>query len=255
MKMSTGLLASLFCLPLCVSTALAAVTIEGTRVIHDAAHGSDVTIKTRNNGERPALVQVWIDDGQGDMRPEDIRVPFRMTPVEPRLIQPQQGQAYRVTFAPRPGDPAIATDRESVYYFNLLDIPPKPIVAQGSNLLQFAVRTRIKLFYRPAELPGKPTDAGPALRWTATNAGAPHLHIHNPSPYHVSLVRIALADGSELPADMVAPFGSLDVRLPATVQPPSTLTYAWLDDYGAQREKRAEVELTVDSGAMPPTRP
>ncbi len=44
-----------------------------------------------------------------------------------------------------------AKDRESVFWFNVLEVPPKPDAAKATNqsLLQLAFRTRIKLFYRP----------------------------------------------------------------------------------------------------------
>ena len=47
------LLASLAALP-----APAAVTLQGTRVIHDLSTGRDVTVKASNVGELPALTQV-----------------------------------------------------------------------------------------------------------------------------------------------------------------------------------------------------
>ena len=43
--------------------ASAAVTLQGTRIVHDAQKGRDVTIKASNTGGQPAMTQVWIDDG------------------------------------------------------------------------------------------------------------------------------------------------------------------------------------------------
>lgn len=43
----------------------------------------------------------------------------------------------------------LAQDKESLYYFNLREIPPK---TDKANTLQIALQTRIKLFYRPAGL-------------------------------------------------------------------------------------------------------
>lgn len=230
-----------------ISPASAAVVVDGTRVVLDARRGNDVTVTARNNGNVPALVQVWIDAGDAGRSPDDIRTPFQLTPVEPRLIQDQQSQAYRLTYAPHPADPALASDRESLFYFNLLDIPPKPREAQGSNLLQFAVRSRMKLFFRPAGLPGQPAAAAAGLRWSTAPDGAPQLRVHNPSPYHVTLTRISLADGKELAAEMVAPFGTLHVALPDTDTRPATISYAWLDDHGAEREAKAHARPADDT--------
>ncbi|WP_285316731.1 fimbrial biogenesis chaperone [Stenotrophomonas maltophilia group sp. Smal35] len=229
------------CVLLVATTALpasAAVTLQGTRIVHDMSKGRDVTLKASNSGERPAMTQVWIDDGDSQSRPEQVRTPFRLTPSEPRLLQAQQGQAYRITYAPRPSEAPLPTDRESVFYFNLLDIPPKPADAAGKNLLQFAVRTRVKLFHRPAGLPGNARDAAGQLQWRAQAGG---LQVSNPSAYHVTLSTLSLPDGSKVDVDMIAPGAQVNLPLPAGAVMPTTLKFQWLDDYGTPRDAEAAV--------------
>ncbi len=83
----------------------------------------------------------------------------------------------------------LPKDRESVFWFNVLEVPPKPDADKVANqsLLQLAFRTRIKLFYRPEGLNGLPSDAPAALKWSwATSAGKTALRVANPTPYHVS---------------------------------------------------------------------
>lgn len=207
-------------------------------MIHDASQGRDTTVKATNSGDAVAMTQVWIDDGDSRARPEHVAVPFRLTPAEPRLLQPKQGQAYRITYAPRPSEAPLPGDRESLFYFNLLDIPPKPSDAAGKNLLQFAVRTRIKLFYRPAGLPGAARDAAAALQWTATGGA---LQVRNPSAYHVTLSTLTLADGRTLDVDMIAPGAQVALPLPDGATAPTQVTFQWLDDYGTPREQKAAV--------------
>lgn len=62
----------------------------------------------------------------------------------------------------------LPKDRESVFWFNVLEVPPKPDAATVANqsLLQLAFRTRIKLFYRPEALKGNPSEAPLALKWS-----------------------------------------------------------------------------------------
>lgn len=224
---------------LACQTATAAVVLEGTRIIHDAGKGRDVTLKAVNSGERVALTQAWIDAGDSQARPEDVRTPFRITPSAPRLLQPQDGQAWRITYAPRPSDAPLPQDRESLFYFNLLDIPPKPTDAQGGNLLQFAVRTRIKLFHRPAALQGGPEEAPIQLVWQGMDGA---LEVFNPSAYHVTLDSVTVADGVRLQADMVPPGGRISLPAPPAQGTPSTVSFTWLDDYGAIREATAIVQ-------------
>ncbi len=233
MTWTTALLAGALALP-----ASAAVTLQGTRIVHDAGQGRDVTVKATNGGEQAAMVQVWIDDGDSHARPENVRTPFRLTPAEPRLLQAHQGQAYRVTYAPRPSEQPLPTDRESVFYFNLLDIPPKPSDAAGKNLLQFAVRTRVKLFHRPAGLPGSAREAAGQLQWRAEGNA---LQVSNPSAYHVTLSTLTLPDGRTLEVDMIAPGGQAVLPLPAGAAVPATVTFQWLDDYGTPRDAEAKV--------------
>jgi len=233
MTWTTALLAGALALP-----ASAAVTLQGTRIVHDAAQGRDVTVKATNGGEQAAMVQVWIDDGDSHARPENVRTPFRLTPAEPRLLQAHQGQAYRVTYAPRPSEQPLPTDRESVFYFNLLDIPPKPSDAAGKNLLQFAVRTRVKLFHRPAGLPGSAREAAGQLQWRAEGNA---LQVSNPSAYHVTLSTLTLPDGRTLEVDMIAPGGQAVLPLPDGAAVPATVTFKWLDDYGTPRDAEAKV--------------
>jgi len=233
MTWMTALLAGALALP-----ASAAVTLQGTRIVHDAAQGRDVTVRATNGGDQAAMVQVWIDDGDSHARPENVRTPFRLTPADPRLLQAHQGQAYRVTYAPRPSEAPLPTDRESVFYFNLLDIPPKPADAAGKNLLQFAVRTRVKLFHRPAGLPGNARDAAGQLQWRA-QGGA--LQVNNPSAYHVTISTLTLPDGRKVEADMIAPGAEVRLPLPSGAAMPSSVTFQWLDDYGTPRDAEAAV--------------
>ncbi len=43
----------------------------------------------------------------------------------------------------------LPTNKESIFYLNILDIPPNSPEDEGKNALKFAMQNRIKLFYRP----------------------------------------------------------------------------------------------------------
>ncbi|HYQ22422.1 fimbrial biogenesis chaperone [Stenotrophomonas sp.] len=216
-------------------TASAAVTLQGTRVVYDGSKGA-VTVNASNRGEKVALVQVWLDDGDASAKAGSQKLPFVLTPTT-RRIEEGHSQAFRLTYSPMAGA-ALPADRESMLYFNLLDIPPKPEQTEGRNLLQFAVRTRVKLFYRPAGLPGHARDAAAALRW-CTDGQA--LHLHNPSAYHVTISKLTLPDGGTVEADVIAPGARATLPLPAGSMAPAQLAFQWLDDYGAAREQQVTV--------------
>ncbi len=215
--------------------ASAAVTLQGTRVIYDGSKGA-VTVNANNRGENVALAQVWLDDGDASAKAGSQKLPFVLTPTT-RRIDAGHAQAFRLTYAPMAGA-ALPADRESLLYFNLLDIPPKPENAEGKNLLQFAVRTRVKLFYRPVGLPGHARDAAAALEWRV-EGGA--LQLRNPSAYHVTLANLVLPDGKTIEVDMVPPGERISLPVPKGATVPATLKFQWLDDYGTSRDAEAKI--------------
>ncbi|HDS1299934.1 MULTISPECIES: fimbria/pilus periplasmic chaperone [Stenotrophomonas maltophilia group] len=214
----------------------AAVTLQGTRVVYDGAKGA-VTVTASNRGQKVALAQVWLDDGDIHAKAGSQKVPFVVTPTT-RRIDAGRSQAYRLTYAPMAGT-ALPQERESLLYFNLLDIPPKPEAMEGRNVLQFAMRTRVKLFYRPAGLTGHARDAANALVWSRDGDA---LQVHNPSAYHVTFSRVTLPDGRAVEADMVAPGMQLRLPLPEGAAVPASLSFQWLDDYGTPRDAQARVQ-------------
>jgi chaperone protein EcpD len=137
-----------------MGAAQASVTIGGTRVIYPLDQ-REVTVKLENDSKNPSLVQVWMDDGNADSKPGEAKVPFAITPPIFRM-DPRKSQMLRVIFS---GDTTLPLDRESVYWLNVLDIPPKAEQKADMNSLQFAFRTCIKMFVRPPKLPGSPDEA------------------------------------------------------------------------------------------------
>lgn len=222
--------------------ASAGVVVGGTRVVFNEG-SKEQTIQITNQGKVPAMVQSWIDDGDANARPRTIRVPFVLTPPLTRL-EPGQGQTLRLTYLPMPDKP-MAADRATVYYLNVLEIPPAPEESQGKNTLQLAVRTRIKLFFRPKALQGAPRDAASRLTWRL-GGDAEHLHIDvtNPTSYYVSINEASLHDGSATkePA-MIPPHASVRMEVgtgkPGTQADSGKVSFQWIDDYGAMVDASA----------------
>jgi chaperone protein EcpD len=193
------------------AAALGSVTIAGTRVIFPAQN-RETSIRLTNAGDKPALVQVWIDHGDAKDKPESLKVPFTVTPPLTR-IEPTKGQVLRVIYT---GEP-LPADRESIFYFNMLEVPPKQNKVADGNTIQFAVRTRIKFFYRPQGLVGTSEDAVKQLKWSLVHDGG-HIAVKvtNKAPYYVSLGKIeAVAAGHahESGSGLVPPFGSAQFPL------------------------------------------
>ena len=216
--------------------AQAGIVINGTRVIYPAER-REVTLQLNNTGEHPALVQSWIDSGKTDSQPASEKAPFVILPPVAR-VDAGRSQTLRIMYGGAP----LATDRETLYWLNVLDIPPELDGAQSKNYLQFAVRSRLKFFFRPKGLKGDPAKAASQLTWQLDKARGV-LRVENPTPYHVTLDRIQLA-GQPLPSGMVKPFAHLELSLPAKATPelPATLQFANINDYGAAQSHQIRLK-------------
>ena len=219
-----------------MSQAHASVVITGTRVIYPADQ-REVSVKLNNNGSEPALVQSWIDDGDADAKAKQKPMPFTLLPPVARL-DPGKGQTLRLMYTQDP----LPKDRESVFFLNVLEIPPRPSTEmQDQNLLQMAFRSRIKIFFRPLGLPGNPNEAPSQVTWQVvkTDGGQGFaLKGENPTAYHVNLADAAAAfDGTTFRSDggMIPPLGSQLFPLPEMKSLPAgapDVSFNAIDDYG-----------------------
>jgi len=213
----------------------ASVQISTTRVIYRAAE-KDVSVQVTNPGKYPVLLQSWIDNGNPDSKPENIHSPFVLTPPLSR-VNADSGQTLRLAFI---GD-ALPTDRESLYWLNVLEIPP--VADKVSNQIQVAFRSRIKVFYRPTGLGDKEAlTAAKALRWQAKGK---QLTLSNPTPFYISLLAITFQDNGKkitVPVEMIAPKSESSIEIPgsAAVGKLSNVTVNYINDYGAVTSQSLE---------------
>lgn len=216
--------------------ATASVTVSGTRVIYNSAE-KEISVRLTNNGKKPVLVQSWIDSGDENAAPDRIDVPFTLTPPINR-VNGEKGQTLRISYT---GSQPLAADRESVYWLNVMEIPA--VNETQANRLQIALRTRIKLFYRPAALADreKASKAAEQIVWSRSNGA---LLARNDSPYFVSLASVTVsAQGKTHSVDgkMIPPKGQVsfsDSKLPALTQG-AVIRYEYINDWGAVRQKES----------------
>ncbi|VWD08385.1 fimbria-related chaperone [Burkholderia lata] len=222
----------------CATLAQAALLLNGTRVIFPE-RARDVTVRMENSGTQPVLAQSWIDDGRADVPPEQMRTPFVVAPALVR-VEAGRGAVLRITNM----QASLPSDRESVFWLNVLEVPT--VQQDADNQLRFAFRTRIKLFYRPSALENDVDMAQDALVWRASadaqRAGGQRitLEVSNPTPYYVSFGMVeAEVDGTfvEAGGGMVAPFGTQRFPLPRVFTQSHrarTVRYMAIDDYGGR---------------------
>jgi chaperone protein EcpD len=209
----------------------------------------EVTINIRNPGLAPSLVQAWLDAGDPRAKPGDAKVPFVLTPPLFRL-DPTKVQSLRLVYTHDP----LPADRESLFWLNVLDIPPRAAASSDSpNQLELAFKHRMKLFFRPAGLAGSAADASAKLTWKLLSKDGKLVGIQasNPSPYHVSLIKVIPTLGGQpvlVQADMVDPFASRSFDLTDPVAAPNgavALEYWFVNDYGGN------VKATASASTAP----
>lgn len=223
----------------CGSSASAALNLMQTRLVYEGG-SREVSLMVQNPGPDAALLQAWVDGGDERQGPAEASAPFLVVPPLVRL-GPDRGQALRVLGA----DPSqLPQDRESLFWLNVLGLPPKASASQGS--VQFAYRTRIKLLYRPVGLRGTVAESVGRLHWRARAGG---LSVTNPGPFHISLSEVLLdAGGRRLAwqaAGVIPPYGSLHIPLAGAEQAGRAGRLRWIDDDGSYRE---QVFLLVPKG-------
>ncbi|AEW73469.1 MULTISPECIES: fimbria/pilus periplasmic chaperone [Enterobacter] len=218
--LSAFLLCSTMLLPQLASAE--GIVLGGTRLVYPM-DAKQVTLSVRNSSkENSYLVQSWAENSQGVKSTDFI--------ITPPLYVSNAGDQnmLRVIFS----GSSLPMDRETLYYFNAKAIPSvDKSKLEGKNTLLLAAVTRIKLFVRPKGLDVQ-VEKAPSMLTFKRNGNT--VQISNPSPYHVTLVQIAL-DGRKVENTMVAPFGTEALASPGT---PRTITYSTINDYGAVSEQQ-----------------
>jgi len=212
----------------------AAMTLGQTRVIVTDAERR-VMVQVKNADRVPVLLQAWVDArGEAEHPPESSHIPFVLDPPVMRL-EPGQTRAIQVMFT-QPV-PHLPTDRESLYWFSVLEIPALPD-GDADSRLDVSVLSRLKLFYRPEVIAAlryrvnQKSDVAP-LRFSLQSQ---ELLIDNPAPIHQTLATLAINDTALAPL-MVAPLATVRVPVPAPLSHRATLRYATIDDDGNLAEQ------------------
>ena len=198
------------------TSAISGVEIGGTRLIYNGT-GHQAAISVSNPDNTPYLIQSWVSKNENS---DDGDSHFVTTPPLFKL-NPYAQNSVRVMLAGN----AVPQDRESVYWLNIKSIPSSS--AEAKNELLIAVKSKMKLFYRPAGLKGDPSLAYQQLTFSAAGG---KLSVHNPTPYSVSLYDVKV-NGKELAKPpMVLPFQTLS--LPQTTVASGEVSWRAINDFG-----------------------
>lgn len=220
-------------------SAEAAIALDRTRaIIPGSEKGISMTISNENK-EQPYLAQAWLENDKG----EKISSPLLVVPPMQR-VEPGKKSTIRINVLPAAS--TLPQDRESVFWFSVREVPPR---SEHTNVLQVALQTRIKVFYRPAAiLPEK------FSRWDdqlVLNKVAGGFRIDNPTPYFMSVIALTGGEKEVVAKDfkpvMIAPKSSAIVKSNAFATPWITT----INDFGGHPKIGFNCEGAV-CHAIPP---
>lgn len=222
--------------------ASASVIVTGTRVIYPA-DAREKSVQLTNQDAFPNVVQAWVDVNNPQSTPETADAPFMITPPMFRM-EPKAGQTMRLLFTGQ----GLPQDRESVFYLNVLQIPPRNEAYKDQSQMLVMTRNRLKLFYRPSGISEKAEDVAKRLQFSLRQQGGQWLlDVNNPTGYFASFAEGRLLAGGKdtlIETSMVSPKSHQAWPLPRGFALPAgalRLRYLLVNGYGAQVPLEQEV--------------
>ncbi|WP_075183138.1 fimbria/pilus periplasmic chaperone [Pantoea sp. 1.19] len=207
-------------------SAFSAINLDRTRLIITGNETSASMTINNQNEKLPYLAQAWLEDDKGNK----VQSPFVVLPPLQR-VEPKAKSQVKIQVLPAAS--TLPQDRESVYYFNLREIPLK---SNKPNVLQLALQTRIKMFYRPESLVPAKNAAPWQEKITLSREGSKYV-VNNPTPYFVTLSDATSTAGGKTAEGfepiMISPKSSMALGASSSVLGNSpVLTY--INDYGGR---------------------
>ncbi|UIU18213.1 molecular chaperone [Klebsiella michiganensis] len=194
------------------AAAHAGVVTGGTRLIYPGGK-KESSLSVTNNDATPYLIQSWVESNKG-------AAPFLLTPPLFRLEGEQQTR-LRVIYSG-----GLPENKESMFWMNIKAIPSSQAKA-GANTLQIAIKTRIKLIYRPKSIEGTPEMVTEQLRWTRSGNT---LQVMNPTAFYMNFAEVKVG-GAEVKEDnWVGPGETARFQLPGVSA--GALQWKLINDYG-----------------------
>lgn len=232
-------LMSIFLGPLTLSAfSEAAVSLDRTRVIFDGENKSISLNINNNNKQLPYLAQGWIENEES----KKITSPLIVLPPVQRL---EPGKSSQMKIEALPDVKKLPQDRESLFYFNMREIPPK---SDKPNTLQIALQTKIKLFYRPEAIAPQQNSAPWQEKMQLEKKGN-LVFAKNPTPYYITIINAgahANTDAKEFNPIMIAPFSEINIGM-TNEQLGNTPVITYINDYGGRPKLTFDCKNTICS--------
>ncbi len=166
-----------------VGPVFAAFTISGTRFIYEEGK-KNISFEVSNSADDTYGGQVWVDNVSQNNGVYMIPAPpfFKIAPKEKQIVRIMNLDGK-----------LLPKDRESLFWLNVQEIPPKP--KSDGNVLAVAVNTRVKLFYRPKTLSADRKGAEKRIQIVHRGNST---FLKNPTPYYFAITKVK-ANGRDVP--------------------------------------------------------
>lgn len=197
-------------------SAQAGVIIGGTRLIYDGSK-KEAALTISNPDDKAYLIQSWVESAK-----KGEKTPFLITPPLFRLDGGKQNVLRTIL-----KDNSLPHERESLYWMSIKSIPSSKRDDER-NKLQLAIKTRIKLIYRPASLQDKtPLMVTEQLKWSVNGD---YLYVTNPTPYFMNFAEVNVDGDEVVDANIVAPKANAMYKLKK--KGGNQVSWKLINDYG-----------------------
>lgn len=201
------------------SASYAGFAIGATRVIfHEGS--KEASLQISNTDSSPVLIQSWIDKDEKSQKSHFMVIPPLV------LLNNGDKTDLRIIYTGQP----LPQDRESLSWVNIKSIPNKADDDENKNVLQIAVKSRLKIMYRPKAFKEvKFSEESKKLNWSINNN---QLFVNNPTPYYMNFASINVNNEKVEPPLFVAPFGTKTYPIKAR-NTSGKVSWSVINDYGA----------------------
>lgn len=123
----------------------AALQPDRTRIVFNA-NDKATSLRVDNRSDKlPYLAYSWLENEKGE-KSDDLLV--ALPPIQ--RLEPKATTQVRIV--KQASTAKLPGDRETLFFYNMREIPPSPEKNSGHAVLQVAIQSRIKVFWRPSAL-------------------------------------------------------------------------------------------------------
>ena len=200
----------------------AAVQPDRTRIVFNA-NDKATSLRIENQSDKlPYLAYSWIENEKGE---KSDALLVALPPIQ--RLEPKATSQVRVV--KQASTTQLPGDRETLFFYNMREIPPAPDKSSDHAILQVAIQSRIKSALR------KKAGEKVELQLQVSQQGN-QLTLKNPTAYYLTIAYLGRNEKGVLPGFktvMVAPFSTVNTN--TGNYSGSQFYLGYMDDYGALR--------------------